>query len=204
MQNLTLSDTCFSHIINVPIDCVDIADWLLHLSSSEYQRCCPSAHIAAGTSTSEDGRPMSINVEVIGDSLLVQEYVGEVTEARHCRMVSTSHVFSPQGRTTSHVVWDLSVEPLDAESCEYVNCLTATATDEFLEFIAMHDIPFAQAAEGRDAAASAHNEQETPLLAESIGRRALALRGHEPGPRPDTGSLWQSHQYGRRSHGLGA
>jgi hypothetical protein len=33
---------------------------------------------------------MSINVEMIGDSLLIQHYVGEVADVHPCRMVSTS------------------------------------------------------------------------------------------------------------------
>jgi hypothetical protein len=187
MPDRTLSDSCFSHIVSAPIDHVDISDWLFHLTSAEYQRCCPPAHIAAGTNTGEDGRPISINIEVIGDSLIIHQYVGEVTEPHHCLMVSTSDVFNPQGRTTSHVVWDLSVEPLDAQSCEYVNRITATATDEFIAFIAEHGVPFAEAACAVDKASAAHNEQETPLLAHSIERRALhsSARGNQPASSTD-------------------
>jgi hypothetical protein len=132
LSDRTLAESAFSHIINAPIGRVDIADWLFHLPSAEYQRCCPPAHIAAGVSTTDDGIPMSINVEVIGDSVMIQKYVGEITDADHCRMVSISDVFSPLGRTTSHVVWDLSVEPLDDQSCEFINHVKVTATDEFL------------------------------------------------------------------------
>ena len=61
-----------SATIHAPVELVDIADWLLHLPDAEYQRCAPPDHIAAGTTTTDDGRPMSINVEVIGGSLMVQ------------------------------------------------------------------------------------------------------------------------------------
>jgi hypothetical protein len=54
-----------AHIINAPLEKVDIADWLFNLPDAEYQRCSP-AHIAAGHTTTDDGRPMSINVETIG------------------------------------------------------------------------------------------------------------------------------------------
>jgi hypothetical protein len=89
-------------------------------------------------------------------------------------MVSTSDVFSPLGRTTSHVVWDLSVQPLDEHSCEYINHVTGIATDDFLAFLDEHEIPFDQAAAARQEASAAHNEKETPLYAQSIERRALA------------------------------
>lgn len=173
MSDRTLSNSSFGHIINAPIERVDIADWLFHLSNPEYRRCCPPAHIAAGATTTDDGRPMSINVEMIGDSLAIQQYVAEITEPHHCRMVSTSDVFTPLGRTTFHVVWDLSVQPLDEQSCEYTNHVAATATDEFLAFLDEHGIPFAQAAAAREEAAAAHNEKETSLFAASIERRAL-------------------------------
>jgi hypothetical protein len=40
----------------------------------EHQDCSP-AHVAAGFTTAPDGKRMSINVEVIGGSLMVQHYV---------------------------------------------------------------------------------------------------------------------------------
>ena len=109
MSHRTLADSSFSHIVGARIEWVNIADWLFDLTSAEYQRCCPQAHIAAGVTTSDDGRPMSVNVEMIGDMLLIHNYVGEIVGPRHCRMVSTSDLFACHGRTTCHVVWDVSV-----------------------------------------------------------------------------------------------
>jgi hypothetical protein len=172
MSGRTLSDSCFSHIINASLAQVDLADWLFHLTDAEYQRCS-TAHIAAGTSNTDDGQPMSIQVETIGDSLLIHQYVVEITKPHRCRMVSTSDVFSPLGRTTADVVWDLSVEPLDEDSCEYINHITAIATDEFLALLARRRINLEQVAGPQDEAYEAHNHQETPGFAASIERRAL-------------------------------
>jgi hypothetical protein len=108
-----------------------------------------------------DGVPVSIHVDQIGDSLHVQHFVSEVTGPRHCRMVSTSDVFDPDGRTTAEIVWDLSLAPLDDRTCEYINHVTATATDQFLAMIAESEVPFEQMAIARDNAYVAHNEQET-------------------------------------------
>jgi hypothetical protein len=119
---------------------------------------------------------MLINVEMIGDWLMIHKFVGEVTEAHHCRLVSTSDVFSPLGRTSSHVVWDLSVEPIDAQSCEYINHVRATPTDEFLAFLDEHRVLFQRAAHAYQEASVAHNEKETALCAESLERRALGIR----------------------------
>jgi hypothetical protein len=43
MPNPTIAESSFSHVINAPIERVDIANWLLHLPNAEYQRCCPPA-----------------------------------------------------------------------------------------------------------------------------------------------------------------
>jgi hypothetical protein len=42
---------------------------------------------------------MSINVEMLGRSLMVQHYIEEIGQPDHQRLVSTSDVFTPTGRT---------------------------------------------------------------------------------------------------------
>jgi alkylhydroperoxidase/carboxymuconolactone decarboxylase family protein YurZ len=169
-----LSQCAYAAVINAPIEWVDIAGWLLNLPDAEYQRCAPPDHIAAGYTTSDDGRAMSINVEQIGSGLVIQHYVGTVTEKHHCHMVSASDVYAPQGRTKVQVIWDLSVKPIDAEHCEFTNSVLGLTTPEFLAFIAKNGITFEQAAAARQAASSKHNSLETPLFAKSIERKALA------------------------------
>ena len=48
MTDRILSHSSFIHIVDVPIERIDIADWLFNLPEAEYQRCCPPDHIAAG------------------------------------------------------------------------------------------------------------------------------------------------------------
>lgn len=48
---------------------------------------------------SPDGRRVSINVEILGGSLVVQHYIEEVARPDHLRLVSTPDVFTPTGRT---------------------------------------------------------------------------------------------------------
>jgi hypothetical protein len=120
---------------------------------------------------------MSINVEMIGDSLMIQEYVGEVVEPHHCRMVSLSPVFTGLDRTSTEVVWDLSVRRVDDGSCEFANYVKGTATDEFLSFLAERGLTFDQVVGARRDATLAHNRIETPLFAQSIERYALASDG---------------------------
>jgi len=178
MTDRILSHSSFSQIVDVPIERVDIADWLFNLPEAEYQRCCPPDHIAAGATSTDDGRRMSINVEMIGETLMIQHNVGEITERHLCRMASLSDAISVNGRTKVHVLWELSVKPISGTRCEYTNSVTATPTEEFFDFIKQHGISFEQAAAARQAAGGDHNRRETPLFAESIARSALAVVRH--------------------------
>lgn len=168
----TLSLSTVRHIINAPFEKVDIADWLFNLTDAEYQRCS-HAHIAAGITKTDEGRPMSTNIETIGDALVVQHYVAAVREPHLCRMISISDAISPKGRTKVQVIWELSAARFDLHTCEYQNHIHASATDEFLAFIQKHGVTFEQAKTARQAASHAHNIEETPNFAKSIERRAL-------------------------------
>src|SRR6516165_4749078 len=97
LTDMVLVESEKTAMIHAPVERVDIADWLLHLPDAEYQRCAPPDHVAAGTTTTDDGRPMSINVEVIGGSLVVQHYGAEIHDPPHCRRVSLSDVHTPAG-----------------------------------------------------------------------------------------------------------
>src|SRR5277367_3466135 len=97
MEDNTLVKSSFSATIHAPIEDVDIPTWCFGLSESEYQSCSP-AHVSAGVTTTPDGRRMSINVEVLGGSPMVQHYVEEIAEPRHLRLVSSSDIFTPTGR----------------------------------------------------------------------------------------------------------
>lgn len=173
MTDLTLAESRFSHVINAPIDRVDVADWLFNLPTADYRRCCPPAHIAAGTSTADDGRPMSINVETVGEILMIHQFAGEEVGPRDSRLVSRSTAIAPDGRTTLHVEWRLSVDPLAEGSCKYTNRVSTLATPEFLAFIERRGVSLEQARHACTQASAAHVRMETPLFADSLERHAL-------------------------------
>jgi len=169
----TLSLSTVTATMNVPLEKVNIAEWLLTLPDREYQRCS-SAHVAAGSTSTDDGRPMSINVETIGDALMVQHYVAEIHQPTRCRMVSLSDSITAAGRSKARVVWELSAKRIDDETTEYTNHIHASALDETLAFFKEHGIAFEKAAAARQAASDAHNREETPNFAKSIERHALS------------------------------
>jgi hypothetical protein len=174
LTDLQLSHAVFTATIDAPIEKIDIADWVLNLPDREYQLCAPPDHKAAGYTTSEDGRPMSINVEVIGSGLVIQHYVAEEAEADHCHMNSISDVLTAHGWTTVNVIWCLKAERIDDTTSKYTNTVTCHPTQEFLDFIAQNGQTFEEAAAARQAGSEDHCRRETPLFAASIGRKANA------------------------------
>ena len=74
---------------------------------------------------------MSINVEMIGGSIVVQHYVEDVAEKHHVRLKSLSDTFSPNGPTRVQVAWELTVRSLDPGRCEFTNRVQGNVTDEF-------------------------------------------------------------------------
>ena len=171
-----LSQAAFMATIDAPIGKIDIADWLRTLPDREYQRCAPPDHKAAGYTTTDDGRPMSINVEMIGTGLVVQHYAYETAGKEHCHMVSISDVLTPSGWTTVQVIWDLKADPIDDKTSKYTNTVTTHPTAEFMDFIARHGQTFEEAATTRQAASGDHCRRETPLFAASIARHANATK----------------------------
>jgi len=172
MKDNTLVKSSFSAAINAPIEKVDIPSWCFTLPESEYQSCSP-AHCSAGVTTAPDGRRMSINVEALGGSLMVQHYVEEIGEPHHLRLVSNSDVFTPAGRTKIGVIWDLKVKWIDDNTCEFTNSVHSSATPELEDFLGKQGIPWEVFQAARKPISEAHNRQETPLFAKSIERHAL-------------------------------
>jgi hypothetical protein len=173
-EDLVLSHAVVTAEVEVPFDHVDIAQWLRTLPTHEYQRCAPGDHKAAGYTVDDDGTPMSINVEMIGTGLVIQQYRFEVAESHYCRMVSLSDILTPSGWTTTQVIWELRMEQLDDDRCRYTNTVTSHPTEDFLKFIAEQGQTFGEAADARQEASGRHCRVETPLYAQSIARWATA------------------------------
>jgi hypothetical protein len=172
MSDNQIVDSSFTAVINAPIEKIDIPNWCFALPEKEYQGCSP-AHIAAGFTTAPDGKRMSINVETIGGSLMVQHYVETRADKHHLILDSDSDVFAPSGRTTIHVIWELSVKAIDKDRCEFTNRVQSFATAEMLASLDRQGIPLEIFRAQRQPMSIAHNKGETPLFAASIERAAL-------------------------------
>jgi hypothetical protein len=166
-----LSEVSDQHVIDVAFERVDVAGWLFSLPNLEYRRCCMPDHLACGSTTTDEGQPMSIHVETIAGSLLVQQYVAHVHRCDRCELVSLSDVFPRTGgRTRAQVSWILSVEALDDDRSTYTNTIIAYATEDYMHFLDGTGTSFEAAAAAGQAASADHNRRETPRYAESIAR----------------------------------
>lgn len=176
-MNLTLmSESRCESIINAPVETIDLTEWVFTLSDKDYQECSKD-HIAAASTYSPDGKRMSINVERVG-RLLVQHYVEDIAERRHCRLVSISDTFGPtvQDRGQVHVTWEFFVEPLDANKATFVNHVEVRFMPGYEEALRRDGITLEQAQAASLERLRAHNAEETPLFAKNVERKALA--GH--------------------------
>ena|ERR1700731_3839391 len=116
---------------------------------------------------------MSINVQILGGSLVVQYCIEEVARPDHLRLISTSDVFTPTGRTKIGVIWDLVAKKIDDKTWEFTNTVQSCATPELLDFLGKQGIPLDVFRGARKPISEAHNRQETPMFAKSIERHAL-------------------------------
>ena len=172
MDDNVIVDTSFTAVIKAPIEAVDIPAWCFSLPDLEYQGCSP-AHVAAGATTAPDGRRMSINVEVIGGTPMVQHYVEQEATPHRLVLKSISDLFTTAGRTTMVVMWELSVKPLDGRRCEFTNRVHTYPTEDFQAYLDRQGIPFEVFRAQRTPYSAAHNAGETPLFAASLERYAL-------------------------------
>ncbi len=121
---------------------------------------------------------MSINVEMIGGSFVVQHYVEDIAEKHHIRLISLSDTFSPNGHTKVQVIWELSVKPIDGRSCEFTNHVHGDATEEFHVFLDKQGLSFESAKQARQQASEAHNRIETSIRDQGLEMPPLTSGNH--------------------------
>ena len=173
MDSILLAESVARSQIDAPLAAIDLTEWLFTLSDQEYQ-ACSTAHIAAGASRSDSGKRMSLNVERVGDTLLVQHYVEEIAERGLCRVQSISDSFAGGNRTTLAITWQIEVKPISETVCEFSNRVLVSSTSEFLEHLhkaGLSDLSIVR--QGMSKNVEQHNHDETPLFARDIERKAV-------------------------------
>ena len=176
MNLLIMADSRMDAIINAPCESINLTAWVFGLTDEDYQACSKD-HIAAATSFTADGKRMSINVERIG-SLIVQHYIEEIAERRHCRLISLSDTFGPDitARGQVKVMWEFFVEPIDAAKTKFTNHVEVKGVSGFEDALRRQGVTLKQAQRRAQSALAPHKTEETHLFAKDIERKALAGR----------------------------
>ena len=170
-----LAESSAKFHINAPTADIDITDWVFHCGDQEYIDCTPvsHAHLSAGFTTSPDGKPMSLNTEYIGGSLICEHYNQVIGEKLHCRLESISDNLIGGVFTTTHVIWELIAKHVDGDHHEFTNNVWVHTTEKFEQYIEALRIPYETARHNYQTSVEAHNQEETPYFAAAIERKAL-------------------------------
>ncbi|WP_432995948.1 hypothetical protein [Dactylosporangium sp. CA-233914] len=156
--------------LDVPIDRVDLSEWLFTLSDAEYQAAAPTAHRAAGTFV-QNGVRGSVNVEVIGGHLIIQHYREVTATPTHVEMFSTRSRVYLFHLVPAHIQvrWTMSAADQTAGTSEF-RCTVELIMNPLLRFLG--------AMSGLSPAIRRHTRIETQGFADDIVRKAKAAAKH--------------------------
>jgi hypothetical protein len=154
--------------VQAPPSAVDLAAWLIGLSSEDYVAASPDHHGAVHAAL-PDGYPVLVVTETIDDSLMTHHYVIEVAERHHVRAVSAaSALWLPNGEVAPmRVTWELTLEPSGAHAGRLVCDLLAESSHDLLVALTAQRPPNAPNPTER------HCAIETQRFAADIQRKAL-------------------------------
>ena len=122
-------------VINAPVEQVDLEDWLFTLSDSDYQATA-KGHKAAGTFTTDGVRGM-VNVESIGNVLIVQHYLKVKADSTYVEMLSErSHAYLAHLIPTSVWVRGTMTASARTEDTTSFSCTVETEMTAWIRFAA--------------------------------------------------------------------
>ena len=158
-------------VIAAPLEAIDLGQWMFTLTSEEYAACA-EGHQSAAQGRLASGKRVSINVELVAGYFMVQHYVEHTAERDHVVGVSPNTVMwiDDERFVLARITWELRVVALDGERCELVCRVVAeTENEAFAERAAANNrgIP------PEERAFQRHIDEETPLFARDIERKAL-------------------------------
>lgn len=169
---ITLGQACAQAVVAAPLATIDLGTWMFTLTSEEYAACAVG-HQSAAQGVLPSGKRVSMNVEVVGGNFMVQHYIETIARRDHVRGVSPNTVLwvDDEHFVLARITWDLRVERVDDATSQLTCTVTAETEDEgFAARVEAlnRDTPVEERAFQR------HIDEETPLFARDIQRKALA------------------------------
>lgn len=169
---MKIGESIAKAIINAPIEAINLGNWMFTISSEEYAACA-QGHQSAAQGQLPSGKRFSVNVEIVGGTFMVQHYVETISERDHVLGLSPNTTFwqNDKDYVLAQVSWELKVAKIDGHSCE-LTCRASSESDNeaFVNRLheAMKDLP------AENSPLQLHINEETPLFAKDIERKALA------------------------------
>ncbi len=169
---ISLGEARATTTIHAPIESINLADWMFTLNSEEYAACA-DGHQSAAQGVMPSGKRVSINVEYVAGFLMVQHYLETISHRDHVRAISPNTLLwlNDEAYVLIQITWEIKVKPIDENTCE-MTCRVVSETE---------DVAFAQRAHESaqnfapdQAPLQLHINEETPLFAKDIERKALA------------------------------
>ena len=167
-----IGDVTATAIVNAPIESVNLGDWMFTITAEEYAACA-SGHQSAAQGQLASGKRFSVNLEVVGGTFMVQHYVEKVADRDHVVGFSPNTTFflNDTDCVFAQITWELKVAKLDDKSCELTCRVYGESDNE--QFVA----GLKKASEENPREKSAlhlHIDEESPMFAKDIERKALA------------------------------
>lgn len=158
--------------INANIDSINISEWLFGISSEEYAACA-EGHQSAAQGMLPSGKRVSMNVEIVAGFFMVQHYIETISEKDRVLSVSPNTVLwlDDENYVILQITWELSLKKIDDNSCQ-LTCRVVSETENEAFIQATHDLT--KDIDPAETAFQLHINEEAPLFAKDIERKALA------------------------------
>ncbi len=169
---ITLGQAQAQSTLAAPAASIDLADWMFTLSSDAYAACA-EGHQSAAQARLPSGKRVSINVEVVAGFFMVQHYVEDLSERAHVRAVSPNTILwiNDELFVLAQITWELRLVALDDVRSE-LTCVVIVETED--EALARTAAANNAGLDPSETPLQRHVDEETPLFAKDIERKALA------------------------------
>lgn len=120
-------------LINLAVEKIDLYKWVTEMSDADYKSYSKSHQAMSGYF--ENGTFYTVNVENIGNEMLVQQYELRYHEPRHLQFYSpaTKAYVMRWFPATVGVPWEMQVRATSAKTCELVCMIGADFPNRFLQ-----------------------------------------------------------------------
>lgn len=158
--------------IHAPIESIHLSEWLFGLSSEDYAACA-SGHQSAAQGILPSGKRVSMNVEFVAGFFMVQHYIESISERDRVLTVSPNTLLwlDDERYVELQITWELRLAKLTDQSCQ-LSCRVASATENAQFAAVSHSLN--KDVDPAQTPFQLHIDEETPLFARDIERKALA------------------------------